>query len=87
MIEAYEARDRLHCFQINQDLHAMIVAFARNNTFKAIHAGLQAKLKRIRFLGNDEPNVWARAVAEHNEINEALQRRDGAAMMAVLGAH
>jgi DNA-binding GntR family transcriptional regulator len=87
MIEAYAARDRLHYFQINQDLHAMIVAFARNNTFKATHADLQAKLKRIRFLGNDEPNIWARAVAEHNEINEALQRRDGNAMVAVLGAH
>ncbi len=87
MIEAYEARDRLYYFQINQDLHAMIVAFARNNTFKAIHADLQAKLKRIRFLGNDEPSIWARAVAEHNEINNALQRRDGAAIAAVLDAH
>jgi DNA-binding GntR family transcriptional regulator len=87
MIEAYEARDRLHYFQINQDLHAMIVALARNSTVKAIHSDLQAKLKRIRFLGNDEPNVWARAVADHNEISEALQRRDGAAITAVLDAH
>jgi DNA-binding GntR family transcriptional regulator len=87
MIEAYKARDRLHYFQINQELHAMIVGLARNNTFKMIHADLQAKLKHIRFLGNDEPNVWVRAVTEHNEINKALQSRDGAAMMAVLGAH
>ncbi len=65
----------------------MIVAFARNATCKAIHVDLQAKLKRIRFLGNDEPSVWARAVEEHNAINEALGRRDSDALVKVLRAH
>jgi DNA-binding GntR family transcriptional regulator len=87
LLETYRARDRLRYFQINQDLHALIVAFARNSTCKAIHADLQAKLKRIRFLGNDEPSVWARAVEEHNAINEALGRRDSDALVKVLRAH
>jgi DNA-binding GntR family transcriptional regulator len=87
LIETYQARDRLRYFQINQDLHAMIVAFARNATCQAIHSDLQAKLKRIRFLGNDEPSIWARAVEEHNSINEALRRRDSDALVTVLRAH
>ena len=87
LLETYRARDRLRYFQINQDLHAMIVAFARNSTCKAIHADLQAKLKRIRFLGNDQPSVWARAVDEHNAINEALRRRDSDTLVTVLRAH
>ena len=65
----------------------MIVAFARNATCKAIHGDLQAKLKRIRFLGNDQPSIWARAVEEHNAINEALRRRDSDALVTVLRAH
>jgi DNA-binding GntR family transcriptional regulator len=65
----------------------MIVAFAGNATCKAIHADLQAKLKRIRFLGNDQPSIWARAVEEHNAINEALRRRDSDALATVLRAH
>ena len=87
LLETYRARDRLRYFQINQDLHAMIVGFARNATCKAIHGDLQAKLKRIRFLGNDQPLVWARAVDEHNAINEALQRRDSDTLVTVLRAH
>jgi DNA-binding GntR family transcriptional regulator len=87
LLETYRARDRLRYFQINQDLHAMIVGFARNATCKAIHGGLQAKLKRIRFLGNDQPSVWARAVDEHNAINEALRRRDSDTLVTVLRAH
>jgi DNA-binding GntR family transcriptional regulator len=47
----------------------------------------QAKLKRIQFLGNDQPSVWARAVDEHNAINEALRRRDSATLVTVLLAH
>jgi DNA-binding GntR family transcriptional regulator len=87
LLETYRARDRLRYFQINQDLHAMIVGFARNATCKAIHSDLQAKLKRIRFLGNDQPAIWARAVEEHNSINEALRRRDSDALVTVLRAH
>jgi DNA-binding GntR family transcriptional regulator len=87
LLETYYARDRLRYFQINQDLHAMIVAFARNATCQAIHGDLQAKLKRIRFLGNDQPSIWARAVEEHNSINEALRRRDSDALVTVLRAH
>jgi DNA-binding GntR family transcriptional regulator len=87
LLETYRARDRLRYFQINQDLHAMIVGFARNATCKAIHGDLQAKLKRIRFLGNDQPSVWARAVDEHNAINEALRRRDSDTLVTVLRAH
>jgi DNA-binding GntR family transcriptional regulator len=87
LLDTYHARDRLRYFQINQDLHAMIVAFARNATCKAIHGDLQAKLKRIRFLGNDQPSIWARAVEEHNAINEALRRRDSDALATVLRAH
>jgi DNA-binding GntR family transcriptional regulator len=87
MVKSYEGRDRLLYFQLNQELHGMIVSLADNATLGAVHAEIQAKLKRIRFLGNDEPSVWARAVDEHARIAEALQRRKSRDLVAVLRSH
>ncbi len=87
MLAAYRSRERLHYFQLNQQLHGLIVSFARNQTLMAVHEDIQAKLKRIRFLGNDDPAVWARAVAEHNRIAAFLQRRDYDGLASVLRAH
>jgi DNA-binding GntR family transcriptional regulator len=87
MVQSYEARDRLLYFQINQELHGMIVSLADNAALGGVHAEIQAKLKRIRFLGNDEPSVWARAVAEHVRIAEALMHRDSRDLVAVLRSH
>jgi len=87
MVKSYEARDRLLYFQLNQELHGMIASLAGNATLGGVHAEIQAKLKRIRFLGNDEPSVWARAVSEHARIAEALMRRDSPDLVAVLRSH
>jgi DNA-binding GntR family transcriptional regulator len=87
MVKSYEARDRLLYFQLNQELHGMIVGLADNAALGSVHTEIQAKLKRIRFLGNDEPSVWARAVAEHARIAEALLHRDSRDLVAVLRSH
>jgi DNA-binding GntR family transcriptional regulator len=87
MMHLYTARDRLPYFKLNQSIHSAIVKSSGNTVLAETHGQLQARIKRIRFIGNETPDRWAAAVAEHEEMIVALKRRDGAALAEVLGRH
>ncbi|MCA0424940.1 MAG: GntR family transcriptional regulator [Proteobacteria bacterium] len=87
MMTEYAARNRLTYFKLNQSIHSAIVLGSGNAVLARTHAQLQAQIKRIRFIGNQTPERWAAAVAEHEEMILALKRRDGAALADVLGRH
>jgi len=87
MIARYEARDRLAYYKLNQEIHTMIVELADNPALAHVHAGLQMRLKRVRFVGHEGAEKWAAAVAEHEEMIHALERRDGDALAEVLVRH
>ena len=87
MLERYAAKDRLAYYKLNQSIHTMIVALADNRALAHVHATLQMRLKRIRFIGHEEPAMWAAAVEEHEEMMAALEARDGERLAEVLGRH
>jgi len=87
MVQHYKAGDRLEYYKLNQNIHTAIVALSGNAPLAEIHAMLQTRLKRIRFIGHEGPEKWAAAVAEHEEMIEALEARDQQKLAAVLGRH
>lgn len=87
MLERYATRERLAYYKLNQAIHAALVALSGNATLMEMHALLQARLKRVRFIGNREPDKWAGAVADHEAIMAALRARDAAALAAAIEAH
>jgi DNA-binding GntR family transcriptional regulator len=87
MMRLYVSRNRLQYFKLNQSIHSAIVKGAGNGVLAETHGQLQARIKRIRFIGNETPDRWAAAVAEHEEMIVALKRRDGEALAEVLGRH
>jgi DNA-binding GntR family transcriptional regulator len=87
MMDRYAARDRLAYFKLNQAIHTAIVALSDNAVLARAHENIQSRMKHIRFIGNSEPENWASAVAEHEEMIRALQARDGDALAAVLVLH
>lgn len=87
MMERYAARDRLAYFKLNQEIHSAIVALAGNKTLSETHEGLQARIRRIRFVGNERADKWAAAVAEHEEMIVALLGRDADRLAAILDRH
>lgn len=87
MLAHFSSGERSDYFHLNQEIHLSIVRVARNEQLRAIHGLLHARMKRIRFRGNDIPENWAAAVADHNDMMTALQRRDGMALGAVLQRH
>lgn len=87
MIALYQAGNRLEYFKLNQAIHSAIVRASGNEVLAETHTMLQSRIKRARFLGHGEPQKWAGAVAEHEEMVEALMRRDGDGLAEVIGRH
>lgn len=87
MVRRYKVGDRLQYYKLNQQIHSAIVQLAENAALADMHAVLQTRLKRIRFIGHEGPEKWAAAVAEHDEMIAALEARDKAKLSEVLGRH
>ena len=87
MMALYRRRDRLPYFKLNQAFHTRLAALSGNDTLVEMQGSIQARLKRIRFVGNDEPSRWADAVAEHEEMAAALAPRDGDALAEIMDRH
>ena len=87
MMEMYEKRDRLPYFKLNQNIHSAILRLSKNEALVSVHNVLQARLKRIRYIGNEGPEKWAGAVADHEEMIAALEARDADRLSTVLNAH
>lgn len=87
MMQCYERRDRLEYYKLNQAIHTGIVQLADNIFLAAQHGAIQARLKRIRFLGNAAPAKWDTAVAEHAIIMSTLLARDADGLSAILTEH
>ncbi len=87
MMELFAKRERMLYFGVNQEIHLEIVRIARNEVLRAMHAQLHARMKRIRFRGNDIPGNWAAAVADHEGIIAALEARDGPLLGGLLQKH
>jgi DNA-binding GntR family transcriptional regulator len=87
MIEMYEKRDRMPYFKLNQSIHSAILRLSKNEALAYVHGILQARLRRIRYIGNEGPEKWAGAVADHEEIISALEARDADRLAKVLTHH
>ncbi len=74
-------------FRLNQRIHEAIMEAARNPTLARLYRGLAGRVRRARYLANMSKQRWDQAVAEHEAILAALEKRDGAALGVVLKAH
>ena len=75
MMDMYAKRDRMPYFKLNQNIHSAILRLSKNEALISVHSILQARLKRIRYIGNEGPEKWAGAVADHETMIAALEAR------------
>jgi DNA-binding GntR family transcriptional regulator len=87
MMALYKAGNRLEYFKLNQAIHTSFVQNSGNAVLAEMHETLQARIKRLRYVGNSEPSKWANAVAEHEEMIKALKKRDANRLAEVVGRH
>ena len=74
-------------FRCNQAIHEAINRAAGNAQLTDVYDLLSRRVRRARYLANHSPERWAAAMHEHEQILDALQRRDGPACGALLRAH
>lgn len=85
---AHHARGELaQYFRYNQQIHQRIIDCAGNATLAQAWRGMNAHVKRARYLANLSGERWDKAVKEHEEMIEALTRRDGAKLQMLLRDH
>jgi DNA-binding GntR family transcriptional regulator len=87
MMQRYLVRDRLAYFKLNQNIHSAILKASANEPLADVHGSLQARLRRIRYVGNESPEKWAAAVSDHEEMIVAIEARDGPRLAQSLAAH
>ncbi len=87
MVERYAVRDRLEYFKLNHQIHTAFLRLSGNRALEDAHTSIQSRLKRIRYIGNQEPEKWAAAMAEHEEMITHLVARDGERLAQVVMLH
>ncbi len=85
---AHHARHELDAyFRCNQEIHIRIVEASGNEPLAQIYRSLNANARRARYMANLSQERWDQAVAEHNEILDALTARDAARLQRLLREH
>jgi DNA-binding GntR family transcriptional regulator len=87
MLAAYTRRDLSSYYRLNAQIHQAINAAAKNPVLAATYDRVNARLQALRFRSNQDGEKWKSAVKEHEQMVDALARRDSAAMRAVLASH
>lgn len=87
MLVHYNHADRAEYFRCNQAIHLGINRAAGNPVLQASYGALNARVRRARYFANLTQERWDKAIAEHGQILEALERRDGARLRRILEIH
>jgi DNA-binding GntR family transcriptional regulator len=87
MLVHYRERDLSNYFQVNQRIHESIMQAAGNPVLINLYSTLSVRIRRARYMANLSQARWDQAVAEHEEILEALKARDGKRLGQLLRDH
>lgn len=87
MLEHHRQQDLPAYFRVNQEIHLLLVESTGNRTLLETYTALNLRIRRYRYMANLANDRWAQAVVEHEEIMQALRRRDGQALGHLLQTH
>lgn len=87
MMASYVRRDLSTYYSRNAAIHRAINRAAGNPVLSATYEQVNARLQALRFKTNQDGAKWKRAVAEHEQMIQALKARDGQTLHDVLVDH
>lgn len=79
--------DRDGYFEINQRIHTLLVAGAKNPILEETHRHLLGRLERARYLALNRIGRWQESAEEHRAILDALKARDAVRARLLLDEH
>lgn len=87
MVDHWKHGELQPYFRINQAIHEAILEATDNDVLKATYLTLSRRLMGARYQANLSPERWASAVSEHEAMLDALTKRDGPRLSAILKVH
>ncbi len=87
MVENYERGESGKYLKLNRAIHEAIFAAAGNAELTALYHTLMIRTHSVRFIAKKSPHRWKEAVDDHIEIMDALEKRDGRRLSALLNLH
>ncbi len=85
---AHHARGELAAyFRCNQEIHLRLVECSGNAALANTYRALNGHVRRARYMANLSRERWDHAVEEHENILDALIRRDSALLPRLLRSH
>ena len=87
MLAQYARRNLSEYFRLNQQIHERLIEAAASPVLSGIYRSLSVRIRRARYMANLSRPRWDQAVAEHEQILEALRARDGARLSRLLREH
>lgn len=83
----YEKGDLEDYFELNQLIHQKIIDCAGNKELSDAYRRISVRIRRPRYMANLSRPRWHEAMDEHEEILDALTRRDYDGLKALLARH
>jgi len=87
MMACHARGDLSGYYRLNALIHSGINAAAANPVLSSTYAKVNARVQSLRFRTNQNEAKWQRAMAEHTQMLQALDARDGAALRQLLKRH
>jgi DNA-binding GntR family transcriptional regulator len=87
MAACHRKRDLPGYYRLNRAIHERINEAARNPVLTQVYRTVNARLHALRFRSNFDRKKWDAALAEHEQMLEALAARDGERMRRLLVEH
>ncbi|MEN3355059.1 MAG: hypothetical protein V7640_3217 [Betaproteobacteria bacterium] len=87
MLSHHARGDLAEYFRFNQEIHLKLVESSGNDVLASIYRGLNANVRRARYMANLSQERWDKAVTEHQEMLDALAARDGTRLQSLLSDH
>ncbi|MFZ5538855.1 MAG: GntR family transcriptional regulator [Pseudomonadota bacterium] len=87
MAACHRKRDLPGYYRLNRAIHERINEAARNPVLTQVYRTVNARLHALRFRSNFDRKKWDAALAEHEQMLQALAARDGERMRRLLVEH
>ena len=87
MLAAHSRRDLPAYYKLNNAIHNRINQAARNPVLTETYSQINARIQSLRFRSNFNQEKWDAAVRQHSAMLDALEKRDGQALRAILQEH
>lgn len=87
MLAAFARSDLSGYYRINALVHAAINQAAANPVLTKTYREINSRVEALRFRTNQDAARWKQAVKEHEQMIQALDARDAAALRNILVQH